>query len=357
VVEGRESARVGRMSAAKWARLGAAVVAGSLWALVAAGEATAADTKVTGVADGAGEAYPLFDTKGDPHEAGPITLTIGGKATQAYCIDLKHPLKDGGTYQEAAWKSTTIDDKDKLGKVQWILLHSVPTVDAQKVIESPDLSTLAAGVRKERLPLLVYAATQGAIWHFSDGLEVAAREGREYRLVKAVYDKFVKDAESVAEPVATLSITPASATGEIGAKAGPYTVKSSSPATLTVTGGKAVDANGAQLSGPVKDGAKFWLTSNAVGTVTVDASATGTVPTGRVFISVEKPNEHQKIILAGEAATTLTAHAVGTFTTAGPTLPVTGASAIAAAVAGLVLLVGGALMVVFIRRRRIKFTA
>src|SRR6266536_1235342 len=309
VAQGRDTARVGRTSAGRWARLGAAVVVGGVLSLVAAGAAVAAEPTVTGVAgiakDGEGTeiSYPLFDESGRQHNAALITLTIGGKAVEAYCIDLKHPLKRD-TYQETAWKAATVANLDK---VQWLLVHSVPNVAAEDVL--------------------------------------AAHAGSE------------------SEPAATLSITPATATGEIGAKLGPYTVKSSAPATVTATGGKIVDANGAELTGPIANGGQFWLTSDTAGKVTVDASAVGKVPTGRVFTYASKPNDFQKIILAGVATTKLTAQATGSFTPkapaapAVPTLPVTGSSAVGAAIAGVLLLAGGGLLVMVIRRRRVKFTA
>jgi LPXTG-motif cell wall-anchored protein len=161
-----------------------------------------------------------------------------------------------------------------------------------------------------------------------------------------------------------LSIAPADATGEIGSKLGPYTVTSSSPATLSAIDGKIVDANGAAITGPVANGGKFWLTRDTAGKVTVDAKAGGAVPTGRVFTATRTTKKvlkkFQKIILAGAAPTELIAHAAGTFTpkaAPAPTLPVTGASAVGAAIGGLVLLGGGGVLVAMLRRRRINFTA
>jgi TQXA domain-containing protein/LPXTG-motif cell wall-anchored protein len=355
---------VGRTSAGRWARLGAAVVVGGVLSLVAAGAAVAAEPTVTGVAgiakDSAGReiSYPLFDESGLQHDAAMITLTIDGKAVEAYCIDLKHPLKRD-TYKETAWKAATVANLDK---VQWLLAHSVPNVAATDVLAAAGVAK-PAGASDKELELLVYAATQGAIWHYSDGLKLGAHGGAGYKVVKDVYDYLVAHAGSESEPAATLSITPANATGEIGAKLGPYTVKSSAPATLTASGGKIVDANGAEVTGPIANGGQFWLTSDTAGKVTVDASAVGKVPTGRVFTYASKPNDFQKIILAGVATTKLTAQATGSFTPkapaapAVPTLPVTGSSAVGAAIAGVLLLAGGGVLVMVIRRRRVKFTA
>jgi TQXA domain-containing protein/LPXTG-motif cell wall-anchored protein len=338
------------------------VVLGGLMSFAAAGVAAAADATTTPVkgtvgvktnSQGGEIGYPLFDGQGAEQPAVQITLTIGGEVIDAYCIDLHHELKKD-VYQETAWKASTVAN---LEKVQWILVNSVPNLSAEKVLEAANVKP--EGVNPNDLPLLVYAATQGSIWHFSDGFELGTHPGAKYDVVKGVYKYLVDHAVEVKEPAPTLGITPANATGEIGTKLGPYTVNSpSEPAALKATGGKIVDANGTEVTSPVKDGGKFWLTSDQTGKVTVDATAAGAVPTGRVFTFPAEPDKHQKIILAGKTTTKLIAHATGTFTPkAAPTLPVTGASAVGAAVGGVALLGGGGLLVAMLRRRRIKFTA
>jgi TQXA domain-containing protein len=342
---------------------------GGLISFTAAGIAAAAEattTPVTGKAgvrtDSQGKdiSYRLFDEHGNSHDAFRITLAIGnGEPADAYCIDLEHTLKRD-LYQETAWKASTVQNLDK---VQWILVHSVPNVAAKDVLKAAEVKP--EDLAGQDLQLLVYAATQGAIWHFSDDLQVGPHPGDDYSIVKRVYKYLTENAKSEKEPASTLTITPTNATGEIGTKLGPYTVKSSlKSAELSATGGKIVDANGAPVTGPVADGGKFWLTSDTAGKVTVDAKAEGTVPTGRVFTFPAAPDEFQKVILAGKATTGLIAHATGTFTPkvapsspAAPTLPVTGAPAVGAAVGGVALLAGGGLLVVMLRRRRIKFTA
>jgi TQXA domain-containing protein/LPXTG-motif cell wall-anchored protein len=370
---------VGRISAGRWGRLGVAVVLGGLMSFTAAGVAAAAETKTTPVNGTAGvekdgnekAIYRLFNAAGTETRAALITLTIGGKAVEAYCIDLNNGLDEGGKYQETAWQASAVKNLDK---VQWILVHSFPNVTPEKILHDAGATTLVPqGAGEQELKLLVYAATQGAIWHFSDDFELGANKGtadapeaKSYSAVERVYHYLVDHAGSAPEPVPTLSIAPADATGEIGSKLGPYTVTSSSPATLSAIDGKIVDANGATITGPVANGGKFWLTRDTAGKVTVDAKAGGAVPIGRVFTATRTTNaknvlkKFQKIILAGAAPTELIAHAAGTFTpkaAPAPTLPVTGASAVGAAIGGLVLLSGGGVLVAMLRRRRINFTA
>jgi LPXTG-motif cell wall-anchored protein len=332
--------------------------------LVVSGVAGAAEPTVTGEtgiakdAQGKEISYPLVDTKGRKHGAALITLTINGKAVEAYCIDLKHPLKHD-TYEETAWKEATVKN---LEKIQWVLVHSAPNVAAADVLKAAKVER-PVGVSDSELEVLVYAATQGTIWHFSDGLDVGDSDRPGYATVKAVYDYLVGNAGSEKEPGPTLTITPATATAHVGAKLGPYTVKSSGPATLKVTGGTIVDAAGTPVAGPVANNGQFFVTGDTPGKVTVDATAEGAVPTGRVFTFGAKPDKFQKIILAGKAKTTVTAQSTGTFVAkppaapAPPSLPVTGSAAAGAAVAGVLLLGAGGVLMAVLRRRRIKFTA
>nr|WP_240942683.1 thioester domain-containing protein [Planosporangium thailandense] len=332
----------------------------------AAGVAAAADATTTPVegktgvrADhGKDVVYPLFSKTGHFEGAARITLTIGDKTVDAYCIDLHTQLKRD-TYQETKWDSSKVNN---LGKVQWILVNSFPNVTPEAVLAKAKVTPTGGDAE-----LPVYAATQAAIWHFSDGFDLGDFKGGDgaatYPMVQGVYDYLVNNAVDTEEPAPTLSITPPEATGELGSKLGPYTVNSSSKATLTAKGGTIVDANGAPLTESVEGGTKFWLTSDTAGKVTVDASATGLVPTGRVFTYKGGQDKAQKVILAGKVPTSLVAHASGTFlpkaapAPATPSLPVTGASAVGAAVGGVALLLGGGVLVVLLRRRRVKFTA
>ena len=197
--------REGWTSAAKLARLGAAAVAGGLMAVMAGGAAIAAEPAVTGVtgiakdAQGKELTYPLRSVDGKKHQTALITLTLGGQPVEAYCIDLKHPLKRD-TYEETAWKSATVANLDK---VQWLLAHSVPNVSAADVLKAAGVDR-PAGVDGKDLNVLVYAATQGAIWHFSDGLNVGDSDHPGYTVVKAVYDYLVANAGSESEPATTL---------------------------------------------------------------------------------------------------------------------------------------------------------
>jgi TQXA domain-containing protein len=150
----------------------------------AAGVAAAAETKTTPVngtagveKDGDGKVvYPLFNAAGDETGAALITLNIGGKAVEAYCIDLNNGLDDGGKYQETAWQASAVKNLDK---VQWILVHSFPNLTPEKVLDVTGATALVpSGTSKADTKLLVYAATQGAIWHFSDAFVLGGYKGK-----------------------------------------------------------------------------------------------------------------------------------------------------------------------------------
>jgi LPXTG-motif cell wall-anchored protein len=97
-----------------------------------------------------------------------------------------------------------------------------------------------------------------------------------------------------------------------------------------------------------------------VGTAQVTATATATAPTTRVFGWKQGPDKKQKIAIPGTETVPLTAAATAQFTpkpAAAPVLPVTGSSSGGLIVAGLLLFAGGALALLAVRRRRIRFTA
>jgi TQXA domain-containing protein/LPXTG-motif cell wall-anchored protein len=359
------------------------MVLGALMSLTAAGVAaaetnTAAETKTTPATataniakDSAGRKikFALYDQGGKAENAYRVTLAVnGGVPYDAYCIDIAHDLQQGGTYQEAGWDPNRVQ---QLAKVQWILVNSVPNKPVEQVLEAAKV-TKPASVNSADLPLLVYAGTQGAIWHFSDGFNLGDRPGDDaYAVVKGVYDYLINNAVDAPEPAPTLRISPASITGQVGTKLGPYTVNTAGWAELTATGGKIVDANGVEITTRIANGGQFWLTGDVPGKVSVHAKGDGSVPIGRVFTYQGGADQAQKVILAGAAPIPLDADAEGTFTPrdaaappappapgdAAPILPITGASTVGAAAGGAALLAGGAALVVVLRRRRMRFTA
>jgi TQXA domain-containing protein/LPXTG-motif cell wall-anchored protein len=354
------------------------------------------------IADGPATAKPVSGTnygsvrlQDGRANVGEIYLDIEGHRALAYCIDLHHPLATGKEYDEGTWSEAEVD---QLAKVQWVLLHGYPTVEPGDLLSAAGVD--AGSANRRWLEAVAYTATQVSVWHFSDGAVLTGRgdfKPETYAAIKAVYDYLTSHATDVPEPKATLTITPGSVdTAELGTKAGPFTVAGpSGEITLTATGGQAVDAAGAQLTSVVNAG-QFYLVRDTPGEVSVTAHAKATHSTGRVFLfKGEKPR--QKLILAGTAGDELNAAAKATFqpptehtpspspsqSTPSPTpsqtapgtptpsatapggsgsggggrLPTTGAPVAFAIGAGALLMVGGAVALLLVRRRRLRFTA
>ncbi|MEV6526390.1 thioester domain-containing protein [Longispora sp. NPDC051575] len=296
-----------------------------------------------------------------------ITIPVkGGEQKLVYCIDIrtalnasKHPI-----YNEADWSSISknISQADLL-KINWILHNSYPTKSAAAVREAAKAGEPAKSLAIPHDEYIVYAATQAAIWHYSDKFKLLStavgHEDRrfnpdEFAQIKKIYDYLL--GEAVKAPVALgITISPASADGKVGDKVGPYTVTSTvGEVTLSATGGKILDADGKVIT-KTANGGKFWLTGDTAGQVKATAAGSGNLELARVFVNSQGADLTQKVILPGDKKVDVKAEAVANLT-ATPTLPVTGAAAAGIAGAGVLLLgVGGGL--VLMRRRRINFQA
>lgn len=331
----------------KWWRVAAAAAAGAALALGPAGVA-AAEEAVKARADVGSKIIDLPNAKGGAEPVGVITLQFADQdPVTSYCIDVKRRIADDAEYTETSWADSG-RDAVALAKIQWLLTNGYPQVSAADLLEKADVE-LRDGVNADRV---AYAATQAAIWSFSDSADFAlgehpdGRDPADLAAVRALYNWLRANAGTGTEPAPGLQITPSTLTGTAGSRLGPYTLVGGT-ATLTVTSGSIVDANGNPLT-QLNSGGQFWLTSTTAATVTVKASGVGQVKAGRVFV---RPGA-QTVILAGTVRVPLNANASGTFTAGG--LPITGAPVLGAVTAGLVLLgAGGALLL--LRRRRVRF--
>ena len=346
-------------------RVGAAAIVGVVAAFAVAGAAMADPPSGSPAGGGTGVAARVtHDGETGIASASQLTLTINGKKTPAYCIDFQHPVTIGAgiNYQEESWNGSRVPN---LKKIQWILTNSYPTVAASKVAATAGAKV--TGINDERLQVLVYAATQVSIWHFSDDAKLAPFEASdklpsapEYAVITAIYDDLTAKAatsDGQAEPGSSLKITPGTASAPSGQRVGPFTVVADGgPATITVEGGKAIDKDGNPVTA-LGNGGQFWVTSNGAASLKIGATSTGKVPTGRVFVAQTDGDKYQKLILAGVAESSVKAAATAAFTPAGPQLPVTGASVTVTVAAGIALLLVGVALAMSLRRRRVRFAA
>ncbi len=243
-----------------------------------------------------------------------LNLDLDGSSDilQTYCIDIHTSTWDGVAYTEATWAEGSVAN---LGKVTWVLNHGYPAITAAALLTAvndygPDL----AGLTQNQAA----AATQAAVWHFSDGSNL---ENPNLPEVVAVYNYLTLSAVATSEPAPSLSILPATLSGPVGERIGPFTVTTSAASVaLSATGGIITDAVGTLLA-TVGNGGTFYITMAGEGSVTISATATATLSSGRVFITTAD-SPRQKLIAAksmtAESVVTVEAQATTTTTTQPP---------------------------------------
>ncbi|GLY48007.1 thioester domain-containing protein [Lentzea sp. NBRC 102530] len=220
----------------------------------------------------------------------------------AYCVELPTPLKDGDVLKEVPWKDhpgSGTKFKENAGKILWILNRSYPNKPVKEVRDAFKVKDLD----KQD----VIAATQAALWHFSDNFGLDVDNKQNDPQVVELYKKFVAEATSEEEVKPTLSIDPTSLDGKPGQKLGPFTVKTTAtevkltgnlPAGVTI-----VDKNGTPLEVKQKaDGlsikglenvTEFYVNvpeGTADGEASFKLSAQADIAVGRLFVASNGDN-------------------------------------------------------------------
>ncbi|MFF9014987.1 Cys-Gln thioester bond-forming surface protein [Streptomyces sp. NPDC014870] len=299
------------------ARLAAATVVSGLvaaGAIAVAGPALAEDG-----ADGTGGAtatlgkLTVFDTvkikgKGEI-SAGLFQMqaTPGG-TLQTYCIDLYTGAKTGQEYKEVGWDQSSLHNNANAGKIRWILQNSYPQVN--------DLDALAKKVGAKNLTeKTAAAATQAAIWHFSDNVDAKPVN----KDAKKLTEYLEKEAVNLEEPKASLSLSPSSVAGKSGERLGPITVDTNAASAAVSlapgapAGVKLVDKDGKVVTNVAKGGQVFFdiPAGTPDGAAELKVQADTTVPIGRAFVSTKVKS--QTLILAGTSTSSVTAKANATW--------------------------------------------
>ncbi|GAB2999630.1 thioester domain-containing protein [Saccharothrix stipae] len=399
-------------------RLGAAVLGASLALMTAALPAAADPIKIIPIE----RDDPDF---GKHHEEGielglkgesrewfdanliPLYVIENGDKTvvKAYCVELPTQLQNGTPLHEVPWNEHPNDRtkfKENAAKVNWILHHSYPLLEADALSEATgrDIDNREA-----------IAATQAAIWHFTDGASLKDDPTKDSNPevdadVKAVYAYLTGEKNTGIEqqPAPTLKVDPKELSGKAGELIGPFTVSTTAdkvmleadlPEGVTLT-----DKDGTELPTATEGD----LGAQAVETKTADVYvkvAAGTEPGevkfsvkanaqlqhGRLFVSVDSSKKTQSLIIAKPSEVKVEAEAkakwvegpiVTTTTTAAPTtttfttttvaptttttvasgggtdddLANTGASIFVPLLIGLGLLGAGAGALLYLRRKR-----
>ncbi|TDF44196.1 TQXA domain-containing protein [Streptomyces sp. WAC05374] len=252
---------------------------------------------------------------GERHEipAGLFEMTVdGGGTLKTYCVDLHNPTQEKARYLETSWDQTSLGGNRDAGRIRWILQHSYPQVD--------DLVGLAEDAGSGPLTAATAAAgTQVAIWRYSDNAQVQALDPAAEKLA----DWLEKEAGSVPEPRASLSLEPSAVSGPAGTRLGPVTVRTDAgrvtvapPADAAASGVRVTDSKGKPVT-TATDGSRLYVdvpAKAADGSAALTVQATTSVPVGRAFAGATKS---QTQILAGSSESTVSATATATWAASG----------------------------------------
>ncbi|MFD4641698.1 Cys-Gln thioester bond-forming surface protein [Lentzea sp. NPDC058436] len=291
-------------------RIGAALL-GAVAALTFSTLPAHADVKITPITDESEPGHNVFlkpaKDKQEPvkQDTSVIKLKIdddknGSAKVNAYCVELPTPLKKGDVLKEVPWDkhpNPNTKFKENSGKVLWILKRSYPTLSVDAVKDAFKIKNLD---KKD-----IIGATQAAIWHFSDGAELADTKQNDGEMVE-LYKRFLAEAQPEAEPKPTLVIEPESQSGKSGDKIGPFKVTTTAsevkltanlPEGVTITDAQgnplAVQKKGDNLAvqGTGDKISEFFVNvpkDAKDGEATFKLSAEATLSEGRLFVAGDK---------------------------------------------------------------------
>lgn len=287
-------------------RLGAALLATGAFAAGALTAATAAAADQNGSAVATLGNVLHGQSVEIPREgqgaAGTVALEEDGQKLEVYCIDLYHGTSAGVKYQETGWDQSVLSDNPDRGKIQWILEHSYPVLDASALAHEAGVGSLTQDEAA--------AATQIAIWHFSDKTDATSKDA----VTTAVAGWLEQNAANVSEPTPSLALSPASVAGRSGDKLGPITVTTNAKSVdlkfTAPSGVQLVDGSGQAVTSAGNNDklyVKVPAGTNA-GSAQLSVSATTSLPVGRAFKALR--GDSQTMILAGTAPVQVNASTV-----------------------------------------------
>lgn len=303
-------------------------------------------------------------------------LDLGDRVLPTYCIDFRTGIVADARYVEDGWADYPGEgDFGEPGRVHWILMNSYPVVEIGDLREESGIPGLT---RDEAL-----TATQAAVWHFSNGLDLESVEQNpdlpavSQDEVVGLYEHLVGSAEELPdEPPSALSVSPAQASGLAGETVGGFTVETSAgsvPVELDAPAGvEVVDLATGETVTSVADGDRIGLSvpaDAAAGEAELSFTAEATVLTGRLFKGEDPDEPTQTLIAAADGAVTVSRTVTAAWDRQGGTPPpvpdpgpvaadaddrglaLTGPAVAALAAGGAVLLLGGGAFVLAARRR------
>ncbi len=271
-----------------------------------------------------------FGTADHSTVGGLIRLNAGGKATiDTYCINLKNETGESAKYREAGWSALASASyasplaTENMGRILWVLQNSFPQVsDLDKLAREAGVGTLTKAQAA--------AATQAAIWDFSDDPKATPDDADAAKLTSYLYQ--TGKTQDVKEPSAALTLSPQSVTGAVGSLLGPITVASGGgsitanlDAASTAAGVVITDSKGTVLDGTNVQASQLFVKAPAgtkPGTATLSVKASvSNAQVGRVFVSDDHNSldtHSQTLILAGTTNLSVTATATASWTASTP---------------------------------------
>lgn len=389
----------------KFARAGGALLGTA--AIILAMAAPAAAEPATGKVDFAKNVIGYQVNVGKGWLSDLPTSLIGfklddGTELGVYCVEIETDIEEQNEMVEQSWDKYPNADSPfntNRAKINWVLHHGFPALSLADMAKQ--IPNAHDGIDN----LEAIAATQSAVWHFSDGTDLnhddpltgGAADANAKEDVLALYDFLTGDKNTgMAEtPLAKLTIDPSDRDGQSGTKIGPFKVSTNATVKELKAdlpdGVKVTDADGKELAADaIKDGTELFLDvpeGTADGDGTFELSALSVLETGRLFVGKDYARKAtQSLIVASAKNTTITADAGAKWTAApvtttsettsettteeAPTttstteapvpqasandddLASTGASVFTPIIIGLVLLGGGIGALLFMRRRR-----
>jgi len=370
----------------------------ALLAAVAPANADAVKAVLQGDARGGEGVFMAKPGQNPPHGAIHTSLfalkTDTGEILKTYCSDFNTPTYDHANYDEVPWASHDAPGstfKQNADKINWIVHNSYPQVDpsdlqaaVKKAIPDAKFNTLTDAE--------AIAATQAAVWHYSDGLDLNKDNPTEHADskddVQSLYayltsDKINKGLKD--QPKPELTLTPQKLAGKAGSLIGPFTVATNAPDVVVSAklpeGVQLTDKDGKQLPDAASaakkamaEGASKYDFYVKVPATTPDGKAELTVKgkaqltVGRLF-AVTKGKPSQRMLLAEAQNVNLETKGEASWNAAGTTAPPTtdtpvapaknteelantGASIMTPVLIGVVLVAGGVGALVFQRKRR-----
>lgn len=276
-----------------------------------------------------GPAYAEPDRFAGPHAESGLVVQIPGVGAMgtytyvvdapgepdpiAYCVDVAADYRPGAPLMEQLW-SQAPRIAEVAPQLNWVLRNSYP---------NQSLATTAAGSGASYHDGLsaaeAIAATQAALWHYSDGVTLSAAEGTadEQADVMALYSYLTGPANvgAAEDPPGSLTLKTAASTAQSGSRIGPITVSTSAASVELALDGpsqvRLVSAEGEPVT-QAADGDEVYVDVPAGtpgGSATITASATATVTSGRIFAPArtEPESTTQTLVLASTVTESLTA--------------------------------------------------